>query len=44
MVTENPDSYFHSWSPDGKTILFTRPANGSINIFAISPEGGAETR
>lgn len=43
MVTENPDSYFHSWSPDGKTILFTRPAHGSINIFAISPAGGAET-
>lgn len=48
MVTENPDSYFHSWSPDGKTILFTRPtfpspSHLSINIFAISPEGGAET-
>ena len=42
MVTQNPDSYFHSWSPDGKTILFTRPSNGSINIFAIAPEGGAE--
>lgn len=42
MVTENPDSYFHSWSPDGKTILFTRPAKGSINIIAIPPEGGAE--
>ncbi|HUY95567.1 MAG TPA: hypothetical protein VMU71_09720 [Terracidiphilus sp.] len=42
MVTENPDSYFHSWSPDGKTILFTRPAHGSINILAIAAEGGAE--
>ena len=43
MVTENPNSYFHSWSPDGKTILFTRPSNGTLNIYAISPEGGAET-
>lgn len=43
MVTVNPDSYFHSWSPDGKTILFTRPAHGTLNIFAISPAGGAET-
>ena len=43
MVTENPDSYFHSWSPDGKTILFTRPSHSSINIFAIPPEGGTET-
>jgi TolB protein len=42
-VTANPDSYFHSWSPDGKTILFTRPSHGTLNIFAISPDGGAET-
>ena len=43
MVTANPDSYFHSWSPDGKTILFTRPSHSSLNIFAISPDGGEET-
>jgi hypothetical protein len=43
MVTANPDSYFHSWSPDGKTILFTRPSHGTLNIFAISADGGAET-
>ena len=43
MVTANPNSYFHSWSPDGKTILFTRPSHGTLNIFAISPGGGEET-
>ncbi len=43
MVTANPDSYFHTWSPDGKTILFTRPSHGTLNIYAISPDGGAET-
>ena len=43
MVTANPDSYFHSWSPDGKTILFTRPSHGSGNIYSISIDGGAET-
>jgi Tol biopolymer transport system component len=43
MVTANPDSYFHSWSPDGKTILFTRPSHGTLNIYAISPDGGPET-
>ncbi|MGA2570355.1 MAG: hypothetical protein ABSF23_07535 [Terracidiphilus sp.] len=42
MVTANPNSYFHSWSPDGKTILFTRPTNGSLNILAIAAEGGEE--
>ena len=30
LVTANPDSYFHSWSPDGKTILFTRPSHGTV--------------
>lgn len=35
--------YFHSWSPDGKTILFTRGGHGANNIFAISVDGGAET-
>ena len=43
MVTANPGAYFHSWSPDGKTILFTRSTNGSLNIFAIPAEGGDET-
>jgi hypothetical protein len=42
MLTTNPDSYWHSWSPDGKTILFTRPSHGSGNIFAIPFEGGTE--
>ena len=43
LVTENPASYFHSWSPDGKTIAFTRPNHGSGNIYAISVDGGPET-
>jgi len=42
LVTEHPDSYWHSWSPDGKTIIFTRPDHGSGNIFAISVDGGEE--
>ena len=44
LVTQNPSSYFHSWSPDGKTIAFTRPHPGGGDIFSISVEGGAETR
>lgn len=43
MVTENPFSWFHSWSPDGKTIAFTRPSHGSGNIYSISVDGGQET-
>lgn len=44
MLTQNPDSYFHSWSPDGKTIAFTRPNHhGGGNIFTIPAAGGEET-
>jgi Tol biopolymer transport system component len=43
ILTEHPDSYFHSWSPDGKTIAFTRPNHGSGNILAVPIEGGTET-
>jgi Tol biopolymer transport system component len=44
LLTENPSSYFHSWSPDGKTIAFTRPNHtGGGNIHSIPFEGGAET-
>jgi len=43
LLTENPWSYFHGWSPDGKTVAFTRPDHkGGGNIFAIPVEGGAE--
>jgi TolB protein len=42
LITEHPNSYWHSWSPDGKTLLFTRPDHGSLNIYAISVEGGEE--
>jgi TolB protein len=43
MVTQTT-GYFHSWSPDGKTILFTRGAgHGGGNIYSISVEGGPET-
>jgi Tol biopolymer transport system component len=44
MVTQNPSSYFHSWSPDGKTIAFARPHPGGGDFWSISVDGGAETR
>ncbi|MFZ0632855.1 MAG: hypothetical protein WA374_10270 [Acidobacteriaceae bacterium] len=42
LVTEHPNSYFHSWSADGRTIIFTRPDHGASNIFAIAANGGPE--
>jgi len=43
MVTANPLSWWHSWAPDGKTILFSRPGKGSLNVYSISVDGGPET-
>jgi Tol biopolymer transport system component len=42
IVTQTGGSYWHSWSPDGKTILFTRPDHHSINIYAIGTDGSSE--
>jgi Tol biopolymer transport system component len=42
LLTQNPWSYFHSWSPDGKTIAFTRPSHGAGNIYTIPADGGEE--
>ena len=42
QLTENT-GYFHSWSPDGKTILYTRGTKGGLTIYAISVDGGPET-
>lgn len=38
----NPSSYFHSWSPDGKTIAFARPHPGGGDIYNIPAAGGDE--
>jgi TolB protein len=43
IVTENPASYWHSWSPDGKSLLFVRPDGKNLNIKRIAVEGGDET-
>lgn len=42
LVTQRSGAYWHSWSPDGKTIFFTRPDHGSINIYSISVDGNDE--
>jgi len=42
MVTANPGAYWHSWSPDGKTLIFTRPGQGSFNIYSIALDGQRE--
>ena len=43
-VTEQSPSYWHGWSPDGKTLLFTGVRKGRSDIYTIPADGGAETR
>ncbi len=44
LVTANAPSYWHGWSPDGKTLAFTGQRNGNFDIYAIPAAGGDEVR
>lgn len=41
-VTEKSPSYFHGWSPDGKTITFCGERHGEYDIYTIPAAGGKE--
>lgn len=43
-VTQKGPSYFHGWSPDGKTLAFCGQRDGEFDIYTIPAEGGEETR
>jgi len=43
-VTKNAPSYWHGWSPDGKTLAFVGQRNGDFDIYTIPAGGGEETR
>lgn len=43
-VTAKGPSYFHGWSPDGKTLAFRGERNGNFDIYTIPAAGGEETR
>ena len=44
LLTHTDGSYWHSWSPTGKTILFAHPDAGSINIFSAAVDGSWRAR
>ncbi|MGA2652650.1 MAG: hypothetical protein ABSF28_19100 [Terracidiphilus sp.] len=44
QITPNAPSYWHGWSPDGKTLAFTGERNGNFDIYSIPAAGGEETR
>jgi len=44
LVTPTGPSYWHGWSPDGKTLAFCGERNGEFDIYTIPATGGDETR
>jgi len=43
-LTELGPSYFHGWSPDGKTLAYCAQRNGNFDVYTVSVSGGQETR
>jgi Tol biopolymer transport system component len=44
QVTKHTPSYYHGWSPDGKTLVYCARRDGNFDIYSIPVEGGAEKR
>ncbi len=43
-ITQTSPSYWHGWSPDGKTLAFVGQRNGDFDIYTIPAAGGEEKR
>jgi TolB protein len=43
-ITQKSPSYWHGWSPDGRTIAFVGQRDGDFDIYTIPAAGGEETR
>lgn len=44
LITEQAPSYWHGWSPDGKTLAYCAERNGEFDIYSIPVAGGREKR
>ncbi|MGA3222494.1 MAG: hypothetical protein ABSC65_01975 [Acidobacteriaceae bacterium] len=44
QVTQYSPSYWHGWSPDGKTLAYAGQREGEFDIYTIPVGGGQETR
>ena len=43
-ITKKSPSYWHGWSPDGKTLAFCGERDGNFDVYTIPAAGGEETR
>ena len=39
-ITVDVPSYWHGWSPDGKTLAFTGKRDGQFDIYTVATAGG----
>jgi TolB protein len=44
QVTQLTPSYYHGWSPDGKTLAYCAKRGDNFDVYGISVEGGEEKR
>jgi len=44
LVTKQGPSYWHGWSPDGKTLAYCAQRKNNYDIYTIPVDGGDETR
>ncbi len=44
LVTPTGPSYWHGWSPDGRTLAYCAERDDEFDIYTIPVEGGNETR
>jgi TolB protein len=43
-ITPSTPSYMHSWSPDGKTLVFTGGRSSEFDIFVMNADGSGTER
>ena len=43
-ITSEVMSFWHGWTPDGKTLAYCAERNGNYDVYTIGIDGGAETR
>jgi TolB protein len=43
-ITKNVPSYWHGWSPDGKSLVYCAERNGNFDVYKIPASGGEEIR
>jgi hypothetical protein len=44
LITKKGPSYWHGWSPNGKTLVYCAEREGDYDVYTIPAGGGKETR